>query len=82
MTREHLQDRLNFRPFRPFRVHTDGGTGVYDVRHPEMVMLLATDLLVARMDTLVDGLPSRFSIVPYAHIARVEPITEAAPASS
>lgn len=71
------QDLLQFvrrRPFIPFRLHVSDGT-VYDVRHPELLMVA--------LATAVVGLPAsgeqppaveRYEIVDLRHIVRLEPL--------
>ncbi len=38
MPPEDLEKKIRQRPFRPFRMFLTGGT-VYDVRHPELLLL-------------------------------------------
>jgi hypothetical protein len=72
-----LLQALRRRPFVPFRLHVSDGT-VYDVRHPELLMLAVGSAVV--------GLPSaslplpqveRYEIVDLRHIVRLEPLAPA-----
>ncbi len=47
MTVQTFRDLLKKQPFQPFRVVMSSGQ-TYEVRHPEMVALTRTDLLVGR----------------------------------
>jgi hypothetical protein len=68
-----IREFLGHRPFQPFRITlTDGRT--YDVRHPEMVMVGRSSIVI--------GLPApdesepvydRFVTVSLLHVMQVEP---------
>lgn len=45
MTKQTIQGYIKAEPFRPFRVHLVSGR-TFDIRHPEMVKLLQSTLLV------------------------------------
>lgn len=45
MTPSALQSYLRARPFRPFRLHMASG-GTFDIRHPEMVRVGRSDIVV------------------------------------
>jgi hypothetical protein len=69
-----LLQALRRRPFVPFRLHISDGT-VYDVRHPELLMVAFASAVV--------GLPAagqtfpqveRYEIVALAHVVRLEPL--------
>ena len=49
----------------------------YEVRHPEMAMLMKTDLLVGIDEDKEDEVPTRFQICSLLHITAVEPLTRA-----
>lgn len=72
MTTENLRHLLQARPFKPFRVIMSSGEA-YDVRHPEVALLLRNDLLVG-VDVEDDGLAAEFRICPLFHVATIEPI--------
>ncbi len=76
MTAQTFRDLLNERPFRPFRLVMSSGQ-LYEVRHPEMAMVLRTDVLVG-VDAEEDGFPSRFKICSMLHVTAVEPLESAA----
>jgi hypothetical protein len=46
MTPETIQKHLLHQPFQPFRVFLSDGA-VYDVRQPEMVLVLQHELIIA-----------------------------------
>jgi hypothetical protein len=75
MTVQTFRDLLQERPFRPFRIVMSSGQA-YEVRHPEMAMLLRTDILVGIDEE--DGFPSRFKICSMLHVTAVEPLESAA----
>jgi hypothetical protein len=74
MFSKDLADLIRRRPFKPFRITlTDGRS--YEIRHPEIVMLGKTTVIV--------GFPAadeeepvfdRFKIVDLLHIMEAEPI--------
>ncbi len=72
MTTDAFRKILRRQPFQPFRLVMSSGKS-YDVRHPEMALLLKNDLLVGIADE-DDGLPAEFDICPLFHVATVEPI--------
>lgn len=47
----------------------------YEVRHPEMAMLMKTDILIGLDEE--DGVPSRFKICSLLHVTAVEPLEAA-----
>ena len=61
----------------PIRLHVSDGT-VYDVRHPEQLMVSAESAVVGLPST---GLPppavERYEIVALSHIVRLEPLEAA-----
>jgi hypothetical protein len=48
----------------------------YEVRHPEMAMLMKTDILIG-IDA-EDDLPTRFKICSMLHVTAIEPLETAA----
>ena len=72
MTREALRSLLNRQPFEPLLVKTSGGEKL-EVRHPEMVSLAKSVLILVYADS--DGSATdRVEHVSYLHIASVETI--------
>jgi hypothetical protein len=78
MPPQDLLQALRRRPFVGFRLHASDGT-VYDVRHPELLMVAAASAVV--------GLPSpalpppaveRYEIVGLLDIVRLEPLAVSA----
>lgn len=70
MTLEALKAMINRRPFEPLRIKTINGE-VFEVRHPEMVMLAKSAMVILHPDS--DGSPSdKVEYVSYLHVASVE----------
>ncbi len=72
MTVQTFRDLLKAQPFRPFRLVMSSGEK-YDVKHPEMAMLMRTDIMIG-IEESRDGLPTRFKICSYLHVTAIEPI--------
>jgi hypothetical protein len=72
---------LGRRPFEPFRIVTSDGI-VYDVRHPEMLMVSVTSAVVGFPDPDRQRVATRFDIVALEHIVRLEQMPQSAPAKS
>lgn len=70
MSPEGIRTLLKTQPFRPFRLVMSSGKA-YDVRHPEMALLLKNDILVG-VDIADDGMPAEFDICPLLHVATIE----------
>jgi hypothetical protein len=49
ITSAHLRNYVKAEPFRPFRLHMASGK-TFDVRHPEMIKVLKSILLVFSFD--------------------------------
>jgi hypothetical protein len=71
MSASVLKDMLSRRPFAPFRVRLSSGDA-YEVRHPEMALLLRNGLYVAVPEG--DELPDRAVWCSLLHVAAVEPV--------
>jgi hypothetical protein len=70
MTLEALKLMIARRPFEPLRLKTSNGE-VFEVRHPEMVILAKSAMVILHPDA--DGGPSdKVEYVSYLHIASVE----------
>jgi hypothetical protein len=72
MTSADLLNRLNDRPFKPFRVHVSDGS-VLDVTNPGMVILGETSVVLPTMwGDDVDGtrLARRWRTLAFAHITQ------------
>ena len=66
-----IRERLGRRPFEPFRIVLSSG-GAYEVRHPEMALLLRNGIYVAD-PTPTDDLPENAVWCSLLHIAAIEP---------
>jgi len=75
MTATNFRDLLRHKPFRPFRLVMSSGES-YEVRHPEMAMVLKNDILVGT-DVVDNDMPAEFRICPLLHVATVEPMPAA-----
>jgi hypothetical protein len=73
MTPADIRNRTQARPFRPFRIVTTDGT-VYEVRHPELVMVGLGSCVIGYAAPYSPGVYERFDIVNMRHIVRLEPI--------
>jgi hypothetical protein len=71
MSPEGIRTLLRQQPFKPFRLVMSSGKE-YEVRHPEMAMLLRNDILVGT-DITDNGMPAEFDICPLLHVASIEP---------
>ncbi len=59
-------------PFQPVRVFISDGTS-YDVRHPEMMMVGRTEVIIG-LESTRDDVFDRFAYCDPVHITRIEPI--------
>lgn len=64
------------KPFRPFRVVTSDGT-IYEVRHPDLVMIGLSSIIIGYPSDQDPEAYSRSDIVSLRHIIRLEPEQEA-----
>jgi hypothetical protein len=64
MNHEAMQELLRRQPFEPFEIRLTNGEK-YEIRHPEMALLLKTRIIIAQPD-------DRTVICPLLHIASVE----------
>jgi hypothetical protein len=71
MSATELLNVLRARPFQPFRMVQGDGT-IYEVRHPELVIVATTTAVVGYPDPNVPGAAGRFDIVSLRHILRIE----------
>jgi hypothetical protein len=69
MNHEAMQGLLRRQPFEPFEIRLSNGEK-YEVRHPEMALLLKTRIVLAQPD-------DRMVICPLLHIASVETLQSA-----
>ena len=73
MPANELLRMLRAQPFVPFRMHVTEGM-VYEVRHPEMVIVMAAAAIVAFPDPANEAMASGWELVDLRHIIRLEPI--------
>lgn len=72
MTVQTFRESLTKQPFPPFRLVMSSGV-TDEVRHPEMVFLRRTDILVG-IDETEEGVPDRFKIGSLLHVTALEPL--------
>jgi hypothetical protein len=78
MSAAAIKGMLSRQPFEPFRVRLSSGDA-YEVRHPEMALLLRNGLYVAIPDQREnEGLPDRAVWCSLLHLAAIEPVTSSA----
>ena len=65
MNRETIEELLHHRPFEPFIIHMTNGQA-FQVRHPEMALLLKTKVIVGDPDN------DRSWICSLLHVASIE----------
>lgn len=77
MTLERLLQLLRRRPFVPFRLQLSGGTA-YDIRHPEMMLVARTGVVVAIYDSgqTVQDVPAREVLISPLHITSAEDLAQ------
>ena len=79
MSTAALKDLLSRRPFEPFRLRLSSGDA-YEVRHPEMALLLRNGIYVAIPDKPTNGseeLPDKAVWCSLLHVAALEPVSKA-----
>ncbi|HZY87660.1 MAG TPA: hypothetical protein VFE78_22670 [Gemmataceae bacterium] len=64
------------KPFIPFRLVTSDGT-MYEVRHPDLVMIGLSSVLIGYPSEQDPQAYSRYDIVSMRHIVRLEPEQQA-----
>jgi hypothetical protein len=76
MRAEELTELLRRRPFVPLRIHlTDGQT--YDVRHPDVVLVLRQRVDIGLQPDPQTGVLERVAHCSLLHIVRVEELPPA-----
>jgi hypothetical protein len=80
MSLSALKERLSRRPFDPFQVVLSSGDR-YEVRHPEMALLLRNGIYVAKPN-FQDGLPEEAAWCSFLHISAIEPLSSSSAGSS
>ena len=76
MTTDNLWQRMRRKPFKPFRLHLSSGE-IYDIRHPEMMLLSRNSITIAiydEGDEPGDVLPAREVFVSPLHVTSAEDI--------
>ena len=67
-----IRAHLRKEPFRPIRIYISDGAS-YDVRHPELVLVTRTEVVIA-FDAGEDDIPERSAYCDPVHITRIEPL--------
>ncbi len=73
MPANELLQMLRAQPFVPFLMHISGDR-VHQIRHPEMVIVMAAAAIVAFPDPTNQGMANGWEVVDLRHIIRLEPI--------
>lgn len=73
MSPEGIRRLLRQQPFTPLRLVMSSGKE-YEIRHPEMALLMRNDILVGT-DITDNGMPAEFDICPLLHVASIEPFS-------
>ena len=77
MRSSEIEKQLHRRPFVPFRLCMSDGSG-FDVRHPEMLMVSRTILVLATYKPRARQ-PEGFVFCDPVHIIRIEPVVNGRP---
>ncbi len=80
MSPEVLRNEIRRQPFVPLRLHLTDGK-VYDIRHPEMVLIKQREVYVGRDTAPGSGVAAECDLVSLLHVARVETVGQAPSAS-
>jgi hypothetical protein len=73
MPPEDIRERLQQRPFVPFRIVLSEGK-TYEIRHPELLFLGKRSAVIGLTDNPADTLYDRYVTVALLHITRLEPL--------
>jgi hypothetical protein len=77
MPPQDLLQALRRQPFAPFRIHVADGT-VYDVHHPELVMVgLASAVVGVPAQNQPSPVYERYETVDLRHVVRLVPLPAA-----
>ena len=71
MDKKSFEDLLNAEPFRPFRIHTNGGK-TFEVHNPNLVYQLQTQIFFAFPNS------DRFALISLQNISVVETLEHVA----
>lgn len=72
MRADEIRKHVRKSPFRPFRIFLSNGTS-YDVRHPELIYVSRTEVVVA-IELGDDDVAERSAYCDPVHINNIEPI--------
>ena len=74
MRAEEIVQWLQKRPFQPFRLYLSDSRA-YEVRHPEMIMMTPTSLVIGLPNPVQPGIIYQgYATVSLLHMTAVEPI--------
>jgi hypothetical protein len=77
LTPDDVRMELRRQPFVPFRLHlTDGRT--FEVRHPDMVLVMSRSLVVGIIDPPGSTYPERNEVIALMHVVSLEPLRQTA----
>jgi hypothetical protein len=67
MIAKSIRELLSQEPFHPFRIRASSGAA-YDVRNPSLVVVLKSEVFVAKPNS------DEFALIPLLHVAGIEKI--------
>ena len=76
MRPEEIREYLHRQPFKPFRVHLSDGR-VFEIRHPEFVLVYRTSLEIGVAEDAGSAFPERGEQVSLLHIVSMEDLQAA-----
>lgn len=77
MRPEDITELLRARPLVPLRIHMSDGQS-YDIRHPEMVMVLRSQLVIGIGADSATGVLERLEHCALVHVVRIEQLQSSA----
>lgn len=78
MRPEDITELLRARPFVSLRIHMSDGQS-YDIRHPEMVMVLRSRLVIGIGADSATGVLERLEHCALVHVVRIEQLQSVSP---
>ena len=80
MRAEQILELLKRQPFRPFTLYMSDGSQ-FEVRHPELILLTRSEVLLGFGATEEDEIPAYAKILSLIHVVRAEFNDQASAAS-
>lgn len=73
MPPEDIKEKLQQRPFVPFRIVLSDGMA-YELRHPDLLLLGKRSAVVGLTGSPADTLYDRYVTIALLHVTRLEPL--------